>query len=112
MAYIFNSGAAPHTPGPWKVRAGTFAEDGVPSYEVVMPGEPNLNAVDARLIAAAPDLYDALRWFVRWYNNCDCGTDEHPASERPCGYCRGKNAIALADRIPTVSPDWPTEILP
>ena len=49
-----------HTPGPWKVRAGTFCEDGVPSYEVVMPGEPCLNALDARLIAAAPELLAAL----------------------------------------------------
>ncbi len=45
------------TPGPWKTRAVTFCADGIPSYEVVMPGEPHLSAVDARLIDAAPDYH-------------------------------------------------------
>lgn len=53
------------TPGPWKVRAAHFCEDGIPAYEVVMAGEPNINACDARLIAAAPDLYDALSDLVQ-----------------------------------------------
>jgi hypothetical protein len=44
------------TPGPWKVRAGTFCEDGIPSYEVVMPGEPRVSACDARAIGAVPEL--------------------------------------------------------
>lgn len=30
--------ASSFTPGPWKVRAATFCDDGIPSYEVVMPG--------------------------------------------------------------------------
>lgn len=48
------------TPGPWKVRATTFCEDGIPSYEVVMPGEPRMNACDARIIAGAPLMLQAL----------------------------------------------------
>ena len=53
-----------HTPGPWKVRAGSFAEDGIPSYEVTMNGAPTINANDAALIAAAPELLAACRELV------------------------------------------------
>jgi hypothetical protein len=51
----------PITPGPWSVRAATFCDDGIPSFEVVMPGEPRMSAVDARLIGAAPALFQAAK---------------------------------------------------
>lgn len=51
----------PITPGPWTVRAAMFCDDGIPSFEVVMPGEPHMSAVDARVIGAAPMLFEELK---------------------------------------------------
>lgn len=47
--------------GPWKCRAATFCDDGIPSFEVVMPDGPYMNACDARLISAAPTLLRLLK---------------------------------------------------
>jgi hypothetical protein len=68
-----------HTPGPWR-----FAQDGrEPYWNVDMPmqdGSPGYgfaNAMvytteeDARLIAAAPDLLDALKRCVQWLSDLD-----------------------------------------
>jgi hypothetical protein len=73
-----------HTPGPWKVRAATFCEDGVPSYEVVMPGTPQMNACDARLIGAAPELLDACERAVEFImNGVELGFIIMPDPETP-----------------------------
>ena len=58
------------TPGPWKVRAGTFCKDDIPSYEVVMQGRPTLNAVDARLIGKAPELHRQLTDMCERFERC------------------------------------------
>lgn len=58
----------PISPGPWFVRAATFCDDGIPSFEVVMPGEPHMSAVDARVIGAAPMLHEAAKEALRYVN--------------------------------------------
>ena len=47
-----------HTPGPWEVGNATWDEDGDVMY--ALKGNKVACAPDARLIAAAPDLLDAL----------------------------------------------------
>lgn len=87
------------TDGPWAVRAGTFCEDGIPSYEVVMPGPPQLNAVDARLISAAPMLFKALRTIYRdSFIDCGCECDTEMCCVqigRPCAKCTARAALSL-----------------
>lgn len=75
----------PITPAPWTVRAATFCDDGVVSYEVVMPGPPRMSAVDARVIGAAPALYAALN---------EIANDPHNAYESNEG---GSYGIGVAD---------------
>lgn len=55
-----------HTPGPWNTLAGDWdwVLDGYCRYTIKPLRE--LNAADANLIAAAPDLYEALK-FARAY---------------------------------------------
>jgi hypothetical protein len=62
-----------HTPGPWTVE-GPVALRGGDYWSVILPGleEPiDLYAADngeanARLIAAAPDLLEALQEIIKW----------------------------------------------
>jgi hypothetical protein len=49
-----------HTPGPWQVIAGEFKDDGIVAYEIRMP-EAILSKSNADLIAAAPDMLEALK---------------------------------------------------
>ncbi len=55
-----------YTPGPWKVRRSHYSD----SYRYVQIGKEreyttlDLLAADARLISAAPDLYEALKEIV------------------------------------------------
>ena len=54
-----------HTPGPWRINGGLIVTDETnTAYTVAVVGEPNnqtfLNTANARLIAAAPDMYAAL----------------------------------------------------
>lgn len=48
-----------HTPGPWMVYRGDWSEDGNARYEI--EGVRSINAADAQLISAAPELLQALR---------------------------------------------------
>ena len=57
-----------YTKGPWEVKSATFTEKGV-AFEVIM-SEQVICAGDAKLIEAAPAMYEALRamygnWIVR-----------------------------------------------
>jgi hypothetical protein len=47
-----------HTPGPWKVIAVDWSETGNARFEI--NGISRTGIADARLIASAPDLLDAL----------------------------------------------------
>jgi len=55
-----------YTPGPWKHRPSMYGRQ----YRYVQIGKDadyttgNVNAADARLISAAPDLYEALKEIV------------------------------------------------
>ena len=55
-----------HTPGPWVVTRGSWSKDCNAQYE--LEGVKVLQAADARLIAAAPDLLEALQdaLFLLW----------------------------------------------
>jgi len=89
----------PITPGPWSVRAATFCSDGIPSFEVVMPGSPRMSAVDARVIGAAPAFHQALRKI--YFDNeaaCGCECDVETCCNRvgePCAKCDAKAALAI-----------------
>ena len=70
-----------HTPGPWTARelhpdgriitmSGTY-EISTPEYDVcaTLPcGAPIRRLEDAALIAAAPELLEALELYVKWHN--------------------------------------------
>lgn len=49
----------PHSSGPWKVAMGNFAENGDARY--ILDGIKTIGSKDAKLIAAAHDLLDALK---------------------------------------------------
>lgn len=51
-----------HTPGPWEVVAVDWSEEGNARFEI--HGITRTGIADARLIAAAPELLDALRTIV------------------------------------------------
>ena len=51
--------AAEHTPGPWSVVRASCDDNGDVRY--VLDGIKEAKAADARLIAAAPDLLEALK---------------------------------------------------
>ena len=60
-----------HTPGPWQVFANSPGNDDLPSVMAAQPAGPGLFYVaqvnrieDARLIAAAPELLEALRFVL------------------------------------------------
>lgn len=86
------------TPGPWR-RVDT------PDYAEIHPKADKLpqaialvgKADDANLIAAAPDLYEALSWLIEIYTglvNCgDCGSWD-PGTEEPVKASRAALAKA------------------
>lgn len=96
-----------HTPGPWvadwttsyngQERQGWFVRDGKNvEFHIELPNGTSAEA-NARLIAAAPDLLDALHGMLKRYTelvNCgDCG-HWNPEEEQPV--INGRNAIAKA----------------
>lgn len=91
----------PITPWPWIVRAATFCDDGIPSFEVVMPGDPHMSAVDSRLIQASPNMYDALKKI--YFDNegeCGCECDMETCCNRvgePCAKCDAYTALVLVN---------------
>lgn len=100
-----------HTPGPWRV-VGTTANDsyfvehgqmGEPGHVVIAGLRPETRrkiprllqdvADDARLIAAAPELLEALKDHIRWY---DGGTPAPEIDEREL-IARTRAAIAKVE---------------
>lgn len=71
-----------HTEGPWEWANGTHALVG-PKIDdkpvwlrpVVLRSETGVKAEDARLIAAAPQLLEALQAFSDFVHTSDCATD-------------------------------------
>jgi hypothetical protein len=68
-----------YTPGPWKDRPSMYGRQ----YRYVQIGKDadyttgNVNAADARLISAAPDLYESLKEIV---DATDTGWDQLDAT--------------------------------
>jgi len=99
---------AKHTPGPWAVRYDYVVQ--APSFDdgrlvpVAQPYGVNSDGTDlfanARLIAAAPELLEALQTLVADFA-------DYPASERPChAFDLARAAIAKAlGHHPTPLPD-------
>lgn len=90
---------AQHTPGPWSFREGKYGNvviespDSQPAHVATIDGgAPNPRAellANASLIAAAPDLLDALEWVLPSREECPkCRTLADP--------CVGHAAIAKA----------------
>src|SRR5271165_5079056 len=91
---------AEHTPGPWRwwrvlavegVAGGIVIADCGPSRSGYCDSETEANA---RLIAAAPDMLEALKEFVA-YSECHCAEPECP----PCAYCMAEQAIEKAEGV-------------
>ena len=88
-----------HTPGPWTTKFdGT--QDGFAEYAIVSNDEYIAHLVteaNARLIAAAPDLVAALRWYADPNNTIrtDCKTGESVCAN--VDHC--KLARAILDKI-------------
>ena len=83
---------AKHTPGPWEIEYnGPYEEYWVttPHYDAG-PARIISNIADARLIAAAPDLLEALIEYKRLYD------EVQPAGGWQGVYEIGNNAIAKA----------------
>lgn len=61
-----------HTPGPWRIRElinGTAAIYGAGEYDIVFPKLHVMSYADSRLIAAAPEMLEALEEAARWLDN-------------------------------------------
>lgn len=93
----------PHTPGPWHVLkqhedfflvyAGDYATEGEPDLlaEVVTP-----NPEDAYLMAAAPELLDALEELLRWFDDGVSTYEPHCSPEYAAMWRKVRKAIAKA----------------
>lgn len=58
-----------HTPGPWKADGRKIAADGYGLIAIVDEWSPEVDAADAALIAAAPDLLEALKAFDEFFGD-------------------------------------------
>ena len=77
-----------HTPGPWVIDFASeriYGTDGFGEHQVVVY-ETNTNEEDIRLIAAAPELLDALRPFANFACDEPC----------ECNNCKARVVIAKA----------------
>jgi hypothetical protein len=92
-----------HSPGPWTIEsdADTFEYDikAGDFYVAAIPDVPGRTLANARLIAAAPDVYHALREFI---DDEPCRLDHEGYCQthqltRPCIMVKAKNAIALVE---------------
>ena len=82
----------PKTNGETIIVGGDYADEGEPDLIITVQSSSNeLNQLNARLIAAAPELYEACREFVR---KCECGEARSRRS-----YAQMKAAIANAEGV-------------
>lgn len=85
------------SPGPWAYDGGftVFSADGEPVCDLVSEAEINGEMrilpykENAALIAAAPDMYDALRWAC--FYNC-----KRPVLTANCEKCKINQALTMA----------------
>jgi hypothetical protein len=89
-----------HTPGPWKAsydryeRKHSFVGDGMWFGKISWTVTSDRNEADARLIAAAPELLEALKLFVRAEKMARDGNPPQDADEL---IKLGDSAIAKAE---------------
>lgn len=92
---------ASHTKGPWEAHSGEVTTQQIAgrSYRRIAViqdyGVGSLKEIDeanAQLIAAAPDLLEALEEALDNFLECNCGK----SCEGTCTYSRAKRAIAKA----------------
>ncbi|MGE9959152.1 hypothetical protein [Cloacibacillus porcorum] len=84
-----------HTPGPWKIHKAGHEENA--PIEIIRPNEDGKSyrliakmygfaleegKANARLITAAPEMYEALKWACR---NTDCKWHERECEDCPVG---------------------------
>lgn len=89
-----------HTKGPWRVKPLPSNVDGCREIQAGKSGDfrqaqwrygiasthgrdpDSEDEANARLIASAPDLLEALKQAVEWMDEegCDCGTDDPPCA--------------------------------
>ena len=93
-----------HTPGPW-----TVVSEGMVSPKVVGANgfgichttyAPTGAEANARLIAAAPELLEALRMFVVWYGLRDKHDTLLPPKMQEAELAQAMRAIAKAEGTP------------
>lgn len=81
----------PHyTPGPWEVSHTGKAVIKVLNERKVQPICTVTNEANARLIAAAPELLEALEYICFNQGKCECHRGY------ACSYCKAKKAIVKA----------------
>jgi hypothetical protein len=92
-----------HTPGPWKVNARyPFWVDDSAGHRLVdlesVRGSAESKA-NARLIAAAPAMYDAIRRYLELSPDCEYGgePDVCPGVGGPCHWCELRAALRAAE---------------
>ena len=97
-----------HTPGPWYphyAKADHCLSSSVwgqePGNQVAVIGGKSLEAMNAnaRLIAAAPAMYEALRNAAEWLNDMSCehGTEQDDGMSKDCVVCQVNAALAQAE---------------
>ena len=84
-----------YTPGPWIVRPDLSIETG--QSGITVAGLVDMPA-DARLIAAAPAMYEALKGMVSMYDSLNKSNKHDGAC--PCYHCQARAALAQAEGKP------------
>ncbi len=100
------SGAARFTPGPWKIRQGSIVDSSNTLIQVCGVSMPcgyvppkHVGYANARLIAAAPDLLEALKEMVAAMGACTCheGYKGRKLTDPDCMYCGNQPEIKVAN---------------
>ena len=79
-----------HTPGPWRFYKCPCGMDGCRQYKVSVQGSVGFDEADARLIAAAPDLLNALEMIMAGVAGCE-RDPEYEAARAAIAKVKGEN---------------------
>ena len=100
-----------HTPGPWKARARCVTNDGTQDemaglgWNIEGPREPSRGqfskAADAYLVAAAPDLLEALEGMLNGGGCIDECEHDPPYVNWHSGWCDKVRAVIAKTKPPT-----------